>query len=93
MGNNLHVSYDLMDPGQNYDKVIDKIKSLGEWAKIHKSFWYVNSSYTAAEAVNIVWSAMDVNDKLYIFDAKNNSAAWENLSDEVAEFIKNRWLK
>lgn len=47
MANNLIVSYDLYSPGQDYSKVIDAIKALGSWAKVQKSVWYVNSSYTA----------------------------------------------
>jgi len=47
MGNNLHISYDLNVSGQNYEAVIAKIKTLGGWAKIHKSYWYVNSVLTA----------------------------------------------
>nr|WP_314433606.1 CRISPR-associated protein Cas2 [uncultured Brevundimonas sp.] len=91
MANNLHISYDLYTPGQNYEKVIAKIKTLGSWAKIHKSFWYVDSKFTASEACAQVWAVMDANDKLYVVDATNNNAAWNNLSDEVSEHIKKRW--
>lgn len=93
MANNLHVSYDLYAPGQDYEKVIAAVKELGGWAKIHKSFWYVNSTYTAAQACAHVWAVMDTNDSLYVVDASNNTAAWQNLSDEVADFIKDRWGK
>jgi hypothetical protein len=61
MGNNLHISYDLNVPGQNYEAVIAKIKTLGGWAKIHKSYWYVNSVLTAKQACDAVWAVMDVN--------------------------------
>lgn len=91
MANNLHISYDLHQPGQSYDKVIEKIKTLGSWAKIHQSFWYVDSTLTAAEAANAVWSVMDSNDKIYVVDSTNNTAAWQNLSDEVAAHIKKSW--
>lgn len=91
MANNLHISYDLNDPGQNYEKVIDTIKGLGTWAKIHKSFWYVKSNLTAAEARARVWAVMDKNDTVYVVDAKNNSAAWNNLSDAASNFIKEKW--
>lgn len=91
MSNNLHISYDLYAPGQNYEKVISKIKSLGSWAKIHQSYWYVDSTYSAREAVNAVWSVMDANDKIYIVDAKNNVSAWENLSDEAGQHIRSHW--
>lgn len=91
MANNLHISYDLYVPNQNYEKVIAAIKTLGSWAKIHKSFWYVKSSYTASQARDRVWLAMDANDSLYVVDATNNEAAFQNVSGEVSEFIKEEW--
>ncbi len=38
MANNLFISYDLNSPDQSYSPVIDEIKSLSSWAKIHKSY-------------------------------------------------------
>ncbi|MEH3105507.1 MAG: hypothetical protein PGN12_16600 [Sphingomonas phyllosphaerae] len=93
MSNNLHISYDLNAPNQNYEKVITAIKGLGGWAKIHKSFWYVNSTYTASQACAIVWAAMDSNDTVYVIDATNNAASWQNINPEVATYIRDRWLK
>ncbi len=93
MANNLHISYDLNNPGQNYEKVIEAIKGLGDWAKVHKSFWYVNSNLTAGQARDRVWAVMDKNDTVYVVDATNNIAAWNNLSDEVSDFIKDKWHK
>lgn len=91
MANNLFVSYDLNTPGQDYNSVIEEIKSLGGWAKVQKSFWYVHSTLTASQAFDRVWAKMDRNDSLIVVDATNNSAAWRGLSDEVANFIKNKW--
>jgi hypothetical protein len=93
MANNLHISYDLHKPDKNYEAVIAKIKTLGNWAKIHYSYWYVNSSYTAAEARDAVWDAMDSDDSLYVVDATNNVAAWQNISDEASAFIRDHWNK
>ncbi|MCF3638611.1 hypothetical protein LXM94_01330 [Rhizobium sp. TRM95111] len=93
MANNLHISYDLNSPGQDYEPLIAKIKTLGGWAKIHKSFWYVNSSLTPSQAVDALWPLMDKNDTLYVVDATNNVAAWQNLSDEVSSFIRDKWMK
>ncbi|MCG9699660.1 CRISPR-associated protein Cas2 [Vibrio natriegens] len=93
MANNLFISYDLNSPGQNYDNVIEEIKSLGSWAKVQKSFWYVNSTLTASQARARVWAKMDTNDSLIVVDASNNSASWNGLSDEVGNFIKDKWLK
>lgn len=91
MPNNLFISYDLNSPGQNYDKVIEGIKALGNWAKVQKSFWYVNSNYSAQQAVEKVWRNMDTNDSLLIVDATNKNASWQGLSSEVTDFIKNKW--
>lgn len=91
MANNLFISYDLNSPGQDYDKVIEAIKSLGNWAKVQKSVWYVSTSYSAINARDFVWSKMDENDSLIVIDATNNDAAWQNLSEKVSGFIKHNW--
>ncbi len=93
MANNLFISYDLYKPGQNYEAVIAEIKSLGNWAAVHKSLWYVNSHLSPSQALDRVWAKMDANDKLIVVDATNNSAAWHNLSDEASAYIKDQWLK
>jgi hypothetical protein len=92
MANNLFISYDLNSPGQDYSSVINEIKSLGSWAKIQKSHWYVNSALTATQAVDQVWAKMDSNDSLIVIDATNNNASWQNLSEDVAIHIKNSWV-
>jgi hypothetical protein len=91
LANNLHISYDLIAPGKNYEGVISKIKDLGNWAKIEYSFWYVKSSYTAAQARDYVIPALDAGDKLYVVDATNGTAAWHGLSTEVSTFVRERW--
>lgn len=93
MANNLFISYDLYKPGQNYEAVIAEIKTLGGWAAVHKSLWYVNSTLTAPEALARVWAKMDANDKLIVVDASNNNASWRNLPNEVSSFIKEQWNK
>jgi hypothetical protein len=91
MANNLHISYDLNTPGKNYDKVIERIKTLGSWAKVHKSFWYVDSTLTASQACAKVWEVMDSNDTVYVVDATNNIAAWQNLPEAVSKHIQSKW--
>jgi hypothetical protein len=88
---NLHVSYDLYAPDKNYEKVIAKIKTLGSWAKVHKSFWYVDTRLTAAQVRDAVWAVMDNNDSLYVVDATNNVAAWQNIAEAAATHIREHW--
>lgn len=93
MSNNLIISYDLNSPGQDYSKVIDKIKTLGNWAKLQKSLWYVNSNLSSKEAASAVWAVMDNNDSLIVIDSTNNDANWYNLSPEVSSYIQEQWYK
>ena len=93
MANNLFISYDLNSPGQDYEAIFDEIKSLGSWAKVQKSFWYVNSRLTAKEAADRIRKKMDKNDSLIVVDASNNNASWYGLSDEVANHIQDQWTK
>lgn len=91
MANNLHISYDLNVPNKDYAAVFEAIQSLGAWAKVHKSFWYVRSNYTAQQAAEIVWAVMDASDTLYVADTSNNLAYWYNLPPEVSKQIQNHW--
>jgi hypothetical protein len=91
MPNNLHISYDLNSPGQNYDRLIEGIKALGTWAKIHKSYWYLSSNHTAQEVAEHLWKLMDDSDSLYVVDASNNSASWFNIPEGNTEFIQEHW--
>ncbi|EWD73942.1 TPA: hypothetical protein MJA43_10610 [Klebsiella pneumoniae] len=92
MANNLFVTYDLIKT-KNYPAVHDAIKSLGSWAKVTESNWYVNSNYSAQDAAKKVMAAMDNDDKLIVVDSTNNSASWYNLTKEVENHIKDQWYK
>jgi hypothetical protein len=93
MANNLFVSYDLHAPDKNYNAVIAAIKNLGDWAKVHYSLWYVKSNLSAEEACTRVWASMDANDRLIVINTTGNAAAWRNLPSDVAQFIRDNWLK
>lgn len=93
MANNLFISYDLIQPGQNYETVIAEIKKLGSWAKVHYSLWYVNSLLSVSDASKQVLAVMDRNDKLIVIDATNNNASWYNLDEQVSQFIREQWYK
>lgn len=91
MPSNLFISYDLNNPGQNYSAVIEKIKSLGGWANVQKSFWFLSTSLTAQQVANALWSVMDANDSLIVIDANANDAYWFNLDPAVSKYIQDNW--
>jgi hypothetical protein len=91
MGNNLVVSYDLHKPEKNYQAIISEIKTLGAWAHVHGSVWYVKSALNAEQARDRLVKKLDANDSLIVVDATNNQAAWYNLDPTVAQFIRDHW--
>lgn len=91
VANNLIISYDLRKPGRNYEPVYEAIKSLGNWARVVESTWYVDTPYSSEQAFNIVSAKCDNNDALFVVNAKNNSVIWQNLPDDVSALIKRCW--
>jgi len=89
--NNLTISYDLYRQGQDYHAIIGEIKSLGNWARLHKSVWYVKSGLSASQVVERLKRVVDSNDTLYVVDSTNNDAAWFNLDPKVSEFLQQNW--
>ena len=62
MSNNLIISYDLYEPNKDYEAVAKAIKSLGNWAHVQKSVWYVKSNYSASAAAENAGLAPEVVD-------------------------------
>lgn len=91
MKNNILVTYDLNKSGQNYDSLIENIKTLGAWAKIQQSVWYIHTSYSSQEVLDILSKVTDYNDSLFVAELTN--ANWLGLSDKVTKFIQEQWWK
>jgi len=71
MSHNLFIAYDLISPGQDYDRIMDAIKSVGKWHQFQQSLFYVNTQQTPIEVFAFVKSHMDTNDKLCVIDAES----------------------
>ena len=91
MANNIFISYDLKTPGQDYSRIISEIKTLGSWAKILESLWFVSTNLSINDVVSKIKTKIDYNDSFIVIDAKNNNASWNNLNNETANFIKSKW--
>ena len=88
---NLFIAYDLMQPGQNYEAVRDRIKSLGQWHQFQLSLFYVHTSRTSQQAYAHVIAAMDANDRLAIIDASGGVVStWERPPIDAINAI---WFK
>ncbi|MFQ2400411.1 hypothetical protein [Aeromonas dhakensis] len=93
MANNLFISYDLYAPGQNYAAVIEEIKSLGPWASVHKSLWYVNSSLGHEDVAKRIWAKMDSNDSLLVINASTNNFYAYHINPDVLRQMQEQWYK
>lgn len=81
------ISYDLVAPGKNYERVIEKIKKSPGWARIGGSAYIILSDQTAAEVRDSIGGALDSNDKLFV-GAIGAPAAWTGLTDQVSQWLK-----
>ncbi|AGI32287.1 TPA: hypothetical protein PW733_002018 [Mannheimia haemolytica] len=91
MKNNILITYDLNKSGQNYAALIEKIKTLGAWAKVQQSAWYLHTSYSSKEVLEMLSTVTDYNDSLFV--AQLSEANWRGLSNEVSKFIQEQWWK
>lgn len=71
MAYNLFIAYDLMQPGQNYDAVRDRIKELGSWYQFQLSLFFVHTPHDPHQAFAHVGAAMDANDRLAVINAES----------------------
>jgi hypothetical protein len=86
------ISYDLNAPGQNYDDLIEKIKSLGAWWHYLDSTWIVKTTQSAAAVRNTLTPLLDKNDELLVVDISTTSAAWWGFSERASKWLKdNVW--
>lgn len=82
----LIISYDLTNPGQNYERLIKLIKTYPNWARLGGSAYLITTSATPAEVRNNLNQALDKNDKLFVGVAPAPSA-WAGMPDDVSKWI------
>ena len=90
MSYNLFIAYDLLQPGQNYEAVRDRIKELGQWHQFQLSLFYVNTAHSPQQAYAHVLGAMDANDRLAVIDA--NSGIVSNWDHPPIDAINAIWF-
>ncbi|TDT90782.1 hypothetical protein EDC59_102212 [Pseudodesulfovibrio indicus] len=60
------VTYDLNSPGQNHAKVLEKIKSFGDWRRLSESSYAVLSTISAKSIYDGLEPLIDKNDRLLV---------------------------
>lgn len=82
------ISYDLRNPGQNYEDLLRQIKSFENWARLGGSAYIVISESSAVQIREKLTISLDKNDKLFV-GTLNAPAAWTGLGEEVSQWIRN----
>lgn len=81
------VTYDLREPGQNYDNLLRIIKSEPAWARLGGSSYLIDTEESAVNLRDKYKRVLDSNDKLYVGIVKA-PAAWLGMPDDVSNWIK-----
>ncbi len=80
------ITYDLKQPGRNYQDLYNAIKSYGTWGKINNSTWLIKTSDSAVQIRDYLLSYLDYNDSLFVVKVERE-AAWRNVK------ANNEWIK
>lgn len=85
------ISYDLSNPGRDYDDVVSKIKEIANgWCNPVESTWLIGSSSSASQIADAIWSQMDGNDKLIVHEVGDNWATY-GLPKSTNEWLHKNW--
>lgn len=87
MNRALIVSYDLVNPGQNYERLLKLIKSYSSWARLGGSAYLILTETTPVQVRDHLRQALDPNDKLYV-GVSPAPSAWVGMPDEVSKWIQ-----
>ncbi len=83
----LLIGYDLNKPGQNFDKLYEKIKQLGTWLHYLDSTWIVVSSLTPGQDVDRLKPTLDDSDDVLIVNITGDTySGW--LPQEAWDWLR-----
>ena len=84
------ITYDLLEPGRDYNALYSRIESYDTWAAITESTWAVNTTQSAVAVRDNLASVMDSNDKLFVVNLGNKvgESAWQGMPNVVTEWLK-----
>lgn len=82
------IGYDLNKQGQNYNRLIEEIKHIGNWWHCLGSTFIIKSNSTALEIRNHLNKFIDNNDELLVVRL-TGEAAWVNFEKNCSEWLNN----
>ena len=82
----LIVSYDLVNPGQNYEALLRRIKAYASWARLGGSAYLIYAEATPVQVRDNLSGVLDGNDKLFVGVCPAPSAWW-GMPQDVSNWI------
>ena len=86
------ISYDLSQPGQNYEELLKIIKSFSAWAKLGGSAYVILTTKSHIEIRDHLQTVLDSNDKLFVGKV-SAPAAWYGLGTDVSNWLRDKLKK
>lgn len=84
------VAYDLNTPGQDYNKVKQKLESLGPWCHYLESTYLIKSDLSFSDFQSQITSVMDKSDRALICESTGKIGGW--LTDDNWKWISENLL-
>lgn len=85
------ITYDLGNPGRNYEGVAEAIQSLANgYCRPTLSQWLINSESSATAIRDAISKQLDSGDKLVVNEVGDLWASW-GLGDAKNTWLQNHW--
>jgi hypothetical protein len=81
------VNYDLNESGQNYDRLLEYLKSHDSWAKPLKSSFFVKTSLTAGQLRDGIGIHIDRNDDVVVVPVGGQGWATWGMSSTITDWL------
>lgn len=81
MANSKLITYDLCNPGKNYDDLYKYLKNLPNYACICESVWFTTSSKTCSIIRDELSNLIDSNDRIFVAELTGNAAGCNIMCD------------
>jgi hypothetical protein len=73
------ITYDLLRPGQNYEKLFPALQRIGA-VRVLYSTWVVRGNWSAKQLCDYVYQVVDANDRILVTEM-GDWAAWNAMAD------------
>jgi len=83
----LTVTYDLHNPGRDYDNIAKTLKSATSWAHPQGSVWFIDTSQSPMSWVKKLRAAGDPNDEYFVTRFAKDDWGSVNMDADVVSWL------